>query len=209
MEDKTSSAGPKESKISQNLLIAIIGAVTTIVAAVIPFVLSRNNTSPSPSPIPIIITAVVTATPAPFLPTETAVVPPTEVSFTFTPTLESPTATATATEAAQEGIFNGFLASDIKGVFATNKYKPDQIIYLFFDINDPANKNVLRIVWSVVDVKGFLPGSVRYDITDVATVKKYKTLSNHSTNPWPAGKYKVDLYLNDILQQTIDFEIIP
>ena len=207
MENKTSSESPKESKISQNLLIAIIGAVTTIVAAVIPFVMSRNNASPAPSPIPIIITAVVTATPAPFLPTETAVVPPTEVPATLTPTLEPPT--ATATEAAQEGIFNGFLASDIKGVFATNKYKPDQIIYLFFDINDPTNKNLVRIVWSVVEVKGFLPGTVRSDITDVATVKNYKTLSNHSANPWPAGKYKVDLYLNDILQQTIDFEIIP
>ncbi len=207
MEDKTSSAGPKESKISQNLIIAIIGAAATIVAAVVPFVLSRNNASPSQSssPAPLIITAIVTATPMPVLPTETVVIPPTEVPFTFTPTLEPPTATA----APQEGIFNGFLASDIKGVFTTNKYKPDQVIYLFFDINDPTNKNLVRIVWSVVEVKGFLPGTVRSDITDVATVKNYKTLSNHSANPWPAGKYKVDLYLNDILQQTIDFEIIP
>ena len=205
MENKSSSEGAKESKISQNVLIAIIGAATTIVAAIIPFVLNRNDTNPSPTPAPLIITAIVTATPLPILPTETVVIPPTEVPFPFTPTLEPPTATA----AAQEGIFNGFLASDIKGVFTTNKYKPDQVIYLFFDINDPSNKNVIRIVWSVVDVKGFLPGAVRSDITDVATVKNYRTLSNHSANPWPAGKYKVDLYLNDNLQQTIEFEIIP
>lgn len=205
MENKSSSEGAKESKISQNVLIAIIGAATTIVAAIIPFVLSRNDASPSPTPAPVIITAIVTATPLPILPTETVVIPPTEVPFTFTPTLEPPTATA----APREGIFNGFLASDIKGVFTTNKYKPDQVIYLFFDINDPSNKNIIRIVWSVVDVKGFLPGAIRSDITDVATVKNYKTLSNHSANPWPAGKYKVDLYLNDNLQQTIEFEIIP
>ena len=56
MEDKNSDEA-KGSKISQNMLIAIIGAITTIVAAVIPVILNNRPDTQTPTPVPIIITA--------------------------------------------------------------------------------------------------------------------------------------------------------
>ena len=204
MEDKNSDEA-KGSKISQNMLIAIIGAITTIVAAVIPVILSNRPEAQTPTPIAIIITA----TTAPIIPTDTPTLAPvfTETAvFTFTPTVELPTATATP----QEGIFNAFLASDIKGLIRTTRFKPDQTIYILSDINDPKGLNIVRVVWSVVEVKGFQAGATKSDITlGKITEKNFVTLSNHSTNPWPVGKYKAEIYLNDVLDETIEFEIIP
>jgi hypothetical protein len=203
METKTSEE-KKESKISQNMLIAIIGAITTIIAAVIPVILNNRSNAQSPTPVPIIITATL----ATVLPTETPTLAPTLTetpAFTFTPTVELPTATATP----QEGIFNEFLAADIDGFIPKSQFKPSEIIYLLFDINDPTGKNVVRIVWSVVEAKGFKAGAVRSDTPFIIKGNKFVTLSDHSTAPWTEGKYKVEIYLNNELNKTIEFNIAP
>jgi len=203
MDNKTSDEA-KGSKISQNMLIAIIGAITTIVAAVIPVILNNRSNAQTPTPIAIIITA----TTVPILPTDTPTLAPilTETAaFTFTPTVELPTATATP----QTGIFNEFLAADIDGFIPKSQFKPSETIYLLFDINDPTNKNVVRIVWSVVDVKGFKAGAIKSDTPYIIKEKKFVTLSNHSADPWAVGKYKVELYLNNELNKTIEFDIAP
>ena len=203
MEDKNSDEA-KGSKISQNMLIAIIGAITTIVAAVIPVILNNRPDAQTPTPVPIIITA----TTAPILPTDTPTLPPTfteTAALPFTPTVELPTATATP----QEGIFNELLAADIDGFIPKSQFKPNETIYLLFDINDPTGKNVVRIVWSVVEVKGFKAGAVKSDTPYIVKENKFVTLSDHSINPWAEGKYKVEIYLNNELNKTIEFEIIP
>lgn len=203
MENKPSEEGSKGSKINQNILIAIIGAIATIVATIIPWALNRYNTGPAPTPILLVITA----TSAPVFPTETVFVSPTETAteaFTFTPTVELPTATATL----QEGIFDGFLASDIDGFIPKSQFKPAEIIYLLFNINDPTGKSVVRIVWSVVDVKGTRAGTVKSDTPYIIRTQEFVTLSNHSADPWRVGKYKVELYLNNDLKQTIEFDIV-
>jgi hypothetical protein len=203
METKTSEE-KKESKISQNMMIAIIGAITTIVAAVIPVILNNRSNAQSATPVPIIITATL----APVLPTETPTLAPTLTetpAFTVTPTVELPTATATP----QEGIFNELLAADIDGFIPKSQFKPNEIIYLLFDINDPTGKNVVRIVWSVVEAKGFKAGAVRSDTPFIIKGNKFVTLSDHSAAPWTEGKYKVEIYLNNELNKTIEFDIAP
>jgi hypothetical protein len=204
VKKKASDDGEKESKINQNIMIAIIGSITTIAVAVIPILLNRSKSEPPPTPVPLVITA----TSVPDFSTEnlgpTKTLAPTETA-PFTPTIEAPTATATP----QVGIFNGFLASDIKGLIPKNKFKPAETIYLLFNINDPTGKNVVRIVWSVVEVKGYLAGAVKSDIPYIIKEEKFATLSNHSANPWAVGKYKVELYLNDVLDETIEFDIVP
>jgi hypothetical protein len=185
-------------------MIAIIGAITTIVAAVIPVILNNRSNAQSATPVPIIITATL----VPVLPTDTPTFAPTMTEtavFTFTPTVELPTATATP----QEGIFNESLAADIDGFIPKSQFKPSEIIYLLFDINDPTGKNVVRIVWSVVEAKGFKAGAVRSDTPFIIKGNKFVTLSDHSTSPWTEGKYKVDIYLNNELNKTIEFDIAP
>src|SRR5512140_1670676 len=112
MENNTSDDKPRESRINQNLLIAIIGAAATIGATIIGAVMNRQ---PSAPPTPLVITATsapatpthiifLTNTPEP-LPTDTA-------APTFTPTIAPSTETATQ----QVGIYSAILATDIKGI---------------------------------------------------------------------------------------------
>jgi len=195
-EDNQSSG----SKINQNVLIAIIGAVATILAAIIPWILSRPNAETS-TPTPLVITVMATQA----LSTET-LGPLTETTaFTFTPTAEPPA----ATETPQVGIFDGFLSIDIKGVIPSTRFQPDQTIYLLFNINDPTGANIIRIVWSVVEAKGFRPGAIKYDMTDKITEDHFVMEAAHADDPWAVGKYKIELYLNDVLDEIIEFEIIP
>jgi hypothetical protein len=188
------------SKINQNVLIAIIGAVATILAAIIPWILSRPNAEIS-TPTPLVITVMAIQA----LSTET-LAPLTETTaLTFTPTTEPPAATVTP----QVGIFDGFLSIDIKGVIPSTRFQPDQTIYLLFNINDPTGANIIRIVWSVVEAKGFRPGAIKYDMTDKITEDHFVMEAAHADDPWAVGKYKIELYLNDVLDETIEFEIVP
>lgn len=198
MENKTSDEGTKEPKISQGVLIAIIGAITTIVAASLPWALNRYNSEPSPTPVPLIVTV----TSAPVLPTETVFIFPTE-TITLTPTTEPPTATATP----QIGIFNAYLANSLKGV-SVSEFKPGQTIYLLFDVNDPTGSNIVTIRWSVVKVVNFKEDAQ-------TSISQHTVTENHFESgfntPKLPGKYKVELFLNNniVADETIEFGIVP
>lgn len=189
---KTPEEGAKP-KIEQNVIIAIIGAITTVAVALIPFLMNRANSEPTPTPAPL----VVTATTAAILPTETVAAVPSETEA----------AALTSTPVPQTGIFNGFLAADIEGLLPKSTFKPDEAIYLLFEINDPTGKNVVRVVWSVVEAKSFKAGAILSDTPYIINEKKFVIFSDHGASPWTVGKYQVDLYLNNTLNQTIPFDI--
>lgn len=197
MENKNSDDKPKESKINQNILIAIIGSITTIAVAVVPFLLNRANSQTPPTPVPLVITA----TTIPDFSTETLAPKDT---LTPTPTIELPTATATQ----QVGVFNIKLATNIAGLNPTTQFKPADSIYLIFDINDPLNQNIVKIRWSAVNVNGVLKdfekSSSLYTVKDNHFAKAF----DHSANPWKAGRYKVEVSMNGVTE-TIEFDIVP
>lgn len=201
MTNETKETPPQKAHLNQNLVIAIIGAVATVMAAVIPWVLDRTSQStPSPTAIQATFT-----TEAPLEFTATAInIAAAAPSLTPTPTLEPPTATAT-TPTEEIGIYNAFLARDIEGNFINTSFNNDQSIYLFFDINDPNNRNIVKVTVSVVEVSGFLNGAVVNLIEDkMVNPSIVLAISKAGLNP---GKYKVDIYLNNTLDETIEFDV--
>ncbi|MEK6751066.1 MAG: hypothetical protein AABZ00_02275 [Chloroflexota bacterium] len=189
---------PPKAHLNQNLVIAIIGAVATLAAAIIPWMLDRAaKTEPGPTAIQATFTA-----DAPFEATATDLV---VVTASSTPTLEPPTATAAPTE--ETGIYNAFLAFDFEGKFTETSFKGGQPIYIFFNLNDPQGKNIIRVIVSVVDVPGVLADSQFYN-----TINEYKdpnvklVVSQGGLKP---GKYKVELYLNNTLDETLEFKVTP
>lgn len=170
---KTSEEGAKP-KIEQNVIIAIIGAITTVAVALIPFLMNKaNNSEPTPTPAPLVVTAATAA----ILPTETAAAVPSETEA----------AALTSTPVPQIGIFNGFLAADIEGLLPKSTFKPDEAIYLLFEINDPTGKNVVRVVWSVVEAKGFKAGAILSDTPYIINENKFVIFSDRGANPWAVG----------------------
>ncbi|MBI5965645.1 MAG: hypothetical protein HY863_19385 [Chloroflexi bacterium] len=205
----TPEEGAKASKVDPNVIIAVIGAITTIAVAAIPFLLSRSNEANAepPTSTPLVITA----TTIPDFPTEmispTATFAPTltETSApTFTPTNEPPTATATR----QIGIFNAYLANSLNGT-SVNTFKPDPNIYIIFDVNDPTGQNIATIRWSVVKVTGYKADAEISRSTHRITENRFGTGFKPLIKL--PGKYKVELFLNENIapDQTIEFDVIP
>lgn len=187
---------PQKSHINQNLVIAIIGAAATLTAAILPWALDRiAEAKASPTPIP----ATFTVAPIEFTATTT-----TSAAASSTPTLEPPTQTPTPTE--ETGIYNAYLAFDFDGKFVDTSFKSGQPIYLFFDLNDPQNRNIVRVIVSVVEVPGILVDSQYYNTINEYTSPEVRlVISQGGLTP---GKYKVELILNNTLEETLELEVI-
>jgi hypothetical protein len=197
MTNTTSEDSPKPPKaqLNQNLVIAIIGAVATVIAAVIPWALDRNSQATS-SPAPTAIQAAITTA----APTEEAAAPAAEIPASAT---IEPTIAATPTQ--ESGIFNIYTTLDFDGKLLESNFKSGQPIYVFFNINDPSGKNIVRVIVSALEVPGVLPDSQFYN-----TVNEYKepdvklVVSQGGLQP---GKYKIDILLNNTLEGTIEFTV--
>jgi hypothetical protein len=185
-----------EPFLNQNVIIAIIGAVATIVAASIPFLINMNKAEPASTFTPVPPTDVPTFTSVPPTPTEA-----------FTPTPEPPTATATfVTETPVMGFFDVYLAIDPAGEVKSTTFPSERPVYVIFKINDPTDQGNIRATWRAVEVPGIDANSVVWT-EDYIILKSKGTVQAGGHGAWRPGKYEVDLYLNGILSSTQEFEV--
>jgi len=90
----------------------------------------------------------------------------------------------------------------------TNVFAPDDLVlHLAVTVANPVEGTSLKAVWSVVDVKDYTPAvidEVPYTLSAGERTTDFQLTNNQ---PWPAGKYKVELYLNDQLVQTLEYVV--
>jgi hypothetical protein len=187
---------PKDSKINQNLLIAVIGAVATLLAAIIPWALNKYESQSLSAATPLVFTATFT--------TDQSAVPAVQSSVA-TATLPSTVPSPTAAANAQTGIFNVYLAHDEKGDFRSTSFSPTQDIYLFFSLNDPSGFNIVKTVWIAVDVAGYKPNVTIYKSENKILKSSFAMRTDREI--WELGDYKVELYLNGVLDKTVEFKV--
>ena len=198
-ENEDNPPPSQKTHLNQNLVIAIIGAVATILAAVIPWALDRAAKA-EPDP-----TSAIQATFTITAPIEATATNTVFVTATQTSTPEPPTETSTPTE--EIGIYNPYLTFDFEGTFIDDTFSKGQNIYLFFDFKDPKNRNDIEVILSEVEVPGIPVDNVAYQIRDRFEPSNVKLLLTKG-NLTP-GKYKVDIYLNNTLDETIEFQVTP
>ena len=190
------SPQPTKVHLNQNLVIAIIGAVATVMAAVIPWVLDRTSQTATVPPSPTAIQATFTVIAA----TEEEAATSTNVPATAT---VEPSLTPTATQ--ESGIFNIYTTLDFDGKLLESNFKSGQPIYVFFSFLDPQGKNIIRVIVSAIDVPGVLADSQFYNTVDEYKENDVKlVVSQGGLQP---GKYKVDFLLNNTLDKTIEFTV--
>lgn len=170
-----------------NILIAIIGSLTTIAVVIIPWWLDRlDKPTGEPTPLP------TTAIPVDLDPTST---------FTLTPVSATPTEAVTVTPIVQTGIFDAYLARDEAGLFRRTTFQASETIFIVFSINDPLERHYVR-----VDVPGFTNGSEVYYYENVYEGPT-EVLKANPTGALKPGTYTLELSLNGELDETIEFEI--
>ena len=113
-------------------------------------------------------------------------------------------------------ITQAVLAKDIQGdtfepVDPTSTFPPDQaVINLVVTVANAPSDTKVKTVWTAVDVGDAAPANTQIDEAEVtmdASGKTHFTLSVPNSGVWPAGKYKVEIYLNDKLDRTLEYTI--
>ena len=99
-------------------------------------------------------------------------------------------------------------SSENEAVDPTSIFAPDDLeLHLVVKVADAVEGTSLKAIWYVVEVQDYEPQAideVPYTLSGGENVADF-TLANDQ--PWPVGKYKVELYLNDQLVQTLKYEV--
>jgi hypothetical protein len=103
-------------------------------------------------------------------------------------------------------IGNAWLATDIDGANRTTVFAPGDDFYAFAELHNAPDDTQLKGVWTAVSVEGEQPDTV---INETEFVSGDGTVYFQLTNDqlWPAGSYKVDIYLNGAIAKTLPFTV--
>ncbi|MBV6396795.1 MAG: hypothetical protein HFACDABA_02396 [Anaerolineales bacterium] len=103
-------------------------------------------------------------------------------------------------------IANAYTTANPDGGSPTTVFSQDQTFYLIVEQANAPDDTSLKAVWTAVDIEGADPNTL---IDEVAFTggDSVVTFNLSNNGPWPLGRYKVDLYMNDTLDRTIEFEV--
>jgi len=110
--------------------------------------------------------------------------------------------------ASTANITNAHMATDESDTTSTTVYAPDTAtFYCFFDLNNAPDDTVVKGVWTLVSAEGYEDNS-EIDSADITGGdESYYFSLDRAADAWPVGQYKIDLYINDKLVQTVNFEV--
>lgn len=104
---------------------------------------------------------------------------------------------------------NAFMAADHDGNQPTNVFAPDQVLYAIVDLANAPDDTTVRAEWIAVAVDADVEPNY---LIDEATItggagRLTFTLENEPGMLWPIGDYRVDLYLNDEVHSSLEFQV--
>jgi len=93
-------------------------------------------------------------------------------------------------------------------------FKPDDIFAVLVILSEPKVGTKVKAVWTIVDAGGHEDEKIlekKVDLTaeaikGVEEANRINFTLSHD-KPYPAGDYKVDIYLNGELEKTVEFKI--
>jgi len=112
-------------------------------------------------------------------------------------------------------ITDAVIAEDVQGdnfepVGITDTYAADQTTFhAVVTVANAPSDTMVKVVWFAVDVGDVAPPNTEIDQTEIPVDGSRNvdfTLAPDSGG-WPPGTYKVDIYLNDELDRTLNFSV--
>lgn len=104
-------------------------------------------------------------------------------------------------------ISDAYMSRDDAGQDRTTVFAPaDTTFYLQVQLANAPDDTTLKAVWTAVSVAGETP-NLLIDETSLSGGDGNYTFNLQNDSQWPTGQYKVDLYLNDELNQTLNFTV--
>ncbi|MEW6649160.1 MAG: hypothetical protein AB1453_03105 [Chloroflexota bacterium] len=103
-------------------------------------------------------------------------------------------------------IGDAWLSSSEDGSDRVTHYAPDAVFYAQVDLKNAPDDTVLKAVWSAVEVEG-VEANTMITETEITTGSGLVHFNLSNDNPWPAGKYKVEIFMNGESAATMEFEV--
>jgi hypothetical protein len=101
-------------------------------------------------------------------------------------------------------ISNAVLTADETGKAATTEFTTDQPFIYVVDLANAPDDTKVKAVWYSVDSAG---AATQFVEKEIVGGKSPIIFSATNSGPWPVGKYKVELYMNDKLDRTQEFSV--
>ena len=103
-------------------------------------------------------------------------------------------------------ISDAWMSTDENGAERVTAFTQDAVFYAQVDLQNAPDDTTLKAVWTAVEAQDTEPNFLINETEFVTgSGQVHFTLSND--NLWPIGKYKVDIYMNDQLAKTVEFEV--
>ncbi len=97
------------------------------------------------------------------------------------------------------------LARDGAGVEPTIVFAQDDTFYCLVELAGASPDTRVRAAWTAVEVEGAEPNQA-IDAAEL-TGDRFLQFKLSNNQPWPPGRYRVELYLNNNLNQTLEFQV--
>ncbi len=99
------------------------------------------------------------------------------------------------------------MALDEEGARPTTTFAPtDSTFFCNVDLANAPDDTKVKAIWTAVQADGVDPNT-QIDQTEITAGSGTINFKLSNQQEWPAGKYKVDLYLNDKLARSVDFQV--
>jgi hypothetical protein len=108
--------------------------------------------------------------------------------------------------ASTANIGDAWMARDYEGTQRTTTFGPSEVFYCVAELKNAPDDTTVKASWTAVSVEGVEPNTF-IDETAVTSGSGSLHFELSNSSLWPNGQYKVDLYLNDELDRTLEFEV--
>lgn len=109
--------------------------------------------------------------------------------------------------ASTANIKNAALARDEAGTQPTSTFEPNETFYLVADLANAPDETKVKAVWSAVNVGAAAAPNTVIDQAELTTGSGKLTFNLTPDGSWAPGAYKVELFLNGELNQTLDLTV--
>ena len=108
--------------------------------------------------------------------------------------------------ASTANIRDAYMARDNAGADRTTVFAAEDVFYCIVEVANAPDDTTVKAIWYAVDVEGMDRNSVIGQIETAAGQEVIPFILSNE-NLWPAGKYKVEIYLNNELDTTLRFKV--
>jgi hypothetical protein len=109
----------------------------------------------------------------------------------------------------EPSLSNPRTSTDSEGENPTTVYSSNDIFYAVADLSNVESGSVVEAKWYLVNAADYEAGEIGSSTLTIEDQSLFNYVSFELTGvqAWPAGEYKVELYLNGTLAHTLNFSV--